>query len=187
MSEILDWRQEWEMRANLLEKQSGQSVAEWMQRIKQVGLDDEDSLRTWLATQGVNGYAQSLLVMECFGYPDYFTTSGDQLIDAQYADRPQLFSIYAAIVEVAEKLGATVQARKTYVSLLTPRRTFARLRPSTRQRLDLGLRLPGEKPGGRLEPSQLNPTMKLQISFTTLAEVDAEALDWLKRAYDENC
>jgi hypothetical protein len=29
--------------------------------------------------------------------------------------------------------------------------------------------------------------MKLQISFTALDEVDAEALGWLKKAYDQNC
>lgn len=187
MNAKLDWSQERAYRVSLLEKQSGQGVDVWRQRIEQEGLHDEDSLRTWLAAQGVTGYAQSILVMECFGYPDYFTTTADQLIEAQYEDRSHLLPIYLAIVEVAQSLGATVQARKTYVSLLTPRRTFARLRPTTKQRLDLGLRLPGQKPGGRLQPSSLNPTMKLQISFTTREEVDAEALDWLQRAYVENC
>lgn len=187
MDAKLDWSQERAFRVGLLEKQSGQGVDVWVQRIEQAELHDEDSLRTWLAAQGVTGYAQSVLVMERFGYPDYFTTPADQLIDAQYEDRPALLPIYLAIVEVAQGWGATIQARKTYVSLLTPRRIFARLRPSTKQRLDLGLRLAGEKPDGRLQPSQLNPTMKLQISFTTREEVDAEALAWLRRAYDENC
>jgi hypothetical protein len=49
------------------------------------------------------------------------------------------------------------------------------------------LRLDGKKPGGRLQPSRIHETMKLQISFTTRDEVDAEALDWLKKAYDQDC
>jgi hypothetical protein len=44
----------------------------------------------------------------------------------------------------------------------------------------------GQKPGGRLQPSRIHETMKLQISFTTPDEVNAEALNWLKKAYDQN-
>ncbi|MGB6454650.1 MAG: hypothetical protein WBH47_09180 [Streptosporangiaceae bacterium] len=43
-----------------------------------------------------------------------------------------------------------VQARTTYTALLTPRRTFAAVRPTTRTRTDLVLRLDGATPGGRL-------------------------------------
>jgi hypothetical protein len=80
-----------------------------------------------------------------------------------------------------------IQARKGYVSLVTPRRTFARVQATTKNRVDLGLRLDGKKPGGRLQTSKLHETMKLQISFSTLEEVDAEALRWLKNAYEANC
>ena len=89
--------------------------------------------------------------------------------------------------DAAAGLGdVTIQARKTYVSLVSPRRTFARVQPTTKNRVDLGLRLDGEKPGGRLQPSKIHETMRLQISFTTRDEVDSEALDWLQRAYDQN-
>ena len=80
-----------------------------------------------------------------------------------------------------------VQTRKTYVSLVSPRRTFARVQPTTKQRVDLGLRLEGQQPGGRLQPSKIHETMPLQISLTTPNEVDAEVLDWLQRAYDQSC
>ena len=65
--------------------------------------------------------------MERFGYPDFVTASADELIEAQYADRPHLRPIYEAIVAATRKLGDfVIQARKGYVSLVTPRRTFAR-------------------------------------------------------------
>jgi hypothetical protein len=37
-----------------------------------------------------------------------------------------------------------------------------------------------------VRPSRIHETMKLQISFTKLEEVDTEALRWLKKAYDQN-
>lgn len=79
-----------------------------------------------------------------------------------------------------------VQARKTYVSLVSRRRTFARIQPTTKSRVDLALRLEGRKPTGRLQPSKIHETMKLQISLSTVEEVDSEVLDWMQLAFDEN-
>ena len=188
MSQTRDWQGMRDMSARLLKERTGEDVETWNQRITSEGFTDEQTLRAWLAARGVTGYAQSLLVMERFGYPDFLIASADALIQGQYADRPQLRPIFDAIIAAAAGLGeVVVQTRKTYVSLVTPRRTFARVQPTTRQRVDLGLRLEGLEPGGRLLPSKIHETMPLQISLTTPDEVDAEVLDWLQRAYDQNC
>jgi hypothetical protein len=175
------------MSARLLHERTGQDLAAWNQRIVSQGFTNEQALRAWLMEQGVTGYAQSLLVMERFGYPAFFLASADELIAGQYVDRPQLRPIFDAIIDAAAGLGeVVVQTRKTYVSLVTPRRTFARIQPTTRQRVDLGLRLEGQQPGGRLQPSKIHETMPLQISLITLDDVDAEVLGWLQHAYDKN-
>jgi hypothetical protein len=187
MPQIRDWRAMKEMSTRLLIERTGEDVAAWNRRIEQQGLTGEESLRRWLAEQGVTGYAQSLLVWEKFGYPAFMLASADALVDAQYADRPELRPVYDAILEAAAGLGEVViQARKTYVSLVTPRRTFARVQPSTRNRVDLGLRLEGQKPGGRLVPSKIHEMMPLQISLTSADEVDEEVLGWLELAYAQN-
>jgi hypothetical protein len=163
-------------------------VDSWNRRIKKESCNDERVLRAWLTKQGVTGYAQSLLVMERFGYPDYFLASSDELVEGRYADRPQLRPIYDRIIEAAAGLGeAVVQARKTYVSLVAPHRTFARIQPTTKSRVDLGLRLEGQKPGGRLQPSKIHETMKVQIALAAADQVDAEVVRWLKKAYDQSC
>jgi hypothetical protein len=177
-----------DMSARLLKERTGQDVEAWNQRIVAEGFDNERELRAWLATQGVTGYAQSLLVMECFGYPDFLLASADQLIEGQYADRPQLRPIYEAVIAAAAGLGEVViQTRKTYVSLVAPRRTFARVQPTTKQRVDLGLRLERQSPSGRLQPSKLHESMPLQISLAAPDDVDSEVLGWLQQAYDQNC
>jgi hypothetical protein len=187
MAQTRDWQAMKDMSARLLQERTGADVESWNRRIEQEQLHDEQQLRAWLTQQGVTGYAQSLLVMERFGYPDFLLASADELIQAQYADRPQLRPIFDAIIDAAAGLGAVIiQTRKTYISLVTPRRTFARVQPTTKNRVDLGLRLEGQKPGGRLQPSKIHETMPLQISLTTRDEVDAEVLDWLQRAYDQN-
>jgi len=182
-----DWGHYRNMWIRVLEKKTGNGLSQWNARIKKEKFADARSLKAWLAQQGVTGYAAQLLVMDRFGYPDFLTASADKLIDAQYADRPHLRPIYEAIVRATRDLGEVViQARKGFVALVSPRRTFARVQATTRNRVDLGLRLDGTKPHGRLLPSRMHETMKLQISFTKLEEVDADALRWLKKAYDRN-
>lgn len=188
MAQTRDWQGMREMMSRLLHERTGEDVAAWNRRIGVEGLASEPELRAWLAARGVTGYAQSLLVMERFGYPAFLVASADALVEGQYADRPQLRPIYDAIIEAAAGLGdVVVQTRKTYVSLVTPRRTFARVQPTTKQRIDLGLRLEGVPPGGRLQPSKIHETMPLQISLTAPIEIDAEVLSWLQHAYDQNC
>jgi hypothetical protein len=188
MAQTRDWQGMKTMSARLLKERTGEDVDTWNQRIKIERFHDEQELRAWLTAQGVTGYAQSLLVMERFGYPDFLLASADQLIQGQYADRPQLRPILDAIIDAAAGLGVViVQSRKTYVSLVSPRRTFARVQPTTKNRVDLGLRLERQQPGGRLHPSKIHESMPLQISLTTRDEVDSEVLGWLQQAYDQNC
>ncbi len=175
--------------AVLLERSSGAGVAEWNARIAKAGLTNERELREWLKGQGVTGYAQMLLVMETFGYPDFLTASADELIAGQYDDRPHLLPITNRLIALAESFGeTTVQARKGYLSLLTPRRTFAVVKASTKKRVDLGLRLDGVQPSERLvrAPSLANDSINLRIGFTSVEEIDDEATEWFRRAYLES-
>lgn len=177
----------WDMYARLLQEQTGEDVAAWNARVRQENFKDEQELRRWLSAKGVTGYAQQLLVMERFGYPDFMLASADELIDGQYADRPQLRPILEAVLAAVSSLGpVTIQARKTYVSLLTPRRTFARVQPTTRKRVDIALRLEGVQPGGRLLPSKIQESSPVQVSLESVDELDTEVLDLLQQAYEQS-
>src|SRR2546422_9652319 len=101
--------------------------------------------------------------MERFGYPDFLLATADELIDGQYADRAQLRPIFDALIDAAAGLGhVTIQARKTHVSLVSPRRTFARVQATTKNRVDLGLRVEGRKAKGRPQPPKIQKTIQVQ-------------------------
>jgi hypothetical protein len=188
MNDVRNWKDDMiAMSARLLEERTGEGLESWKKRMDAEEFADEQQLRDWLSTQGVTGYAQSLLVWERFGYPDFLQASADELIDGQYADRPHLRPILDAILAAASGLGPfTIQARKTFVALVTTRRTFARIQPTTKKRVDLALRLDGVEPQGRLQPSKVHDNMHVQISLETPEDVAAEVLEWLQRAYDQN-
>jgi hypothetical protein len=186
MPRTLGWQRSRELWIRLLEQRTGEGVEAWNQRILSAALDDETGLRSWLSARGVTGYAQSLLVMERFGYPDFLVASPEELIDAQYAEHPELRPVLDAIIAATDGFGTVVvQGRKTYVSLVAPRRTFARVK-CRGSRVDLHLRLWREPARGRLRPSKVHPLMPLQIELSSPDQVDAEVRDWLYRTYLEN-
>jgi len=189
MSDMRTWETMKQRIHTQLVRQTGMSVDDWNDRITAQSPADEPALRSWLATCGVDGYPQTLLVWESFGYPDFLLASADELVDAQYAGRPELRPILDAVLGAASSLGEVdVQARKTYVALLTPRRTFAVVQATTKRRVDLGLRLSTTKPAGRLVPGKGvgNDAINLRIGLESVDDLDQEALDWLERAYRES-
>src|SRR5215216_3075408 len=94
MTTIRDWQENRAMWVRVLEKQTGKKLDYWNQLVRETSITDENDLRTWLTERGVTGYAQTLLVMERFGYPDFLTATADELIARQYADRSHLRAIY---------------------------------------------------------------------------------------------
>jgi hypothetical protein len=185
------WQEMREWCARLLESSTGQDVAAWNERIAAGTPEnraDAPALREWLSAQGITSYAQALLVWETFGYPQFLVADAEDLIARQYADRPQLRPIFDAVLAALPALPGpvTVQARGTLVSLVSPRRTFAVLKPATKSRVDLGLRLDSTQPEGRLLPARDIGQATVRIALTTSGDVDDEVRNWLTRAYDEN-
>jgi Domain of unknown function (DUF5655) len=189
MTEPRTWRGTVEWWVSLLERQTGAGVEEWNGRVRDTGIDQEPALRTWLTGQGVTGYPQMLLVMERFGYPDYLQADAAELLDKQYADRPALRPVLDRVLAVAGAVGEVrVQNRKTYVSLMAPRRRFAVIKATTLTRVDLGLRLDGQPAGGRLDVAKNlgNDSINVRIGLHSVDDVDDEVADWLGRAYAAN-
>lgn len=188
MSGTKSWQEMWDWTTELLRRKTGEGLDEWNTRVRDTGIDNEADLRDWLKRQGVEGYSQMLLVMERFGYPEFLTASAEDLIDAQYAGREALRPVFDRVIALGTGLGAGVQARKTYVTLTTERRKFAVVKATTRTRVDLGLRLDGQGPEGRLESAKVlaDSAMTVRIPLTAVEQVDDEVGAWLSRAYESN-
>ena len=184
------WQEMREKEIQWLVERTGEGLDAWNARVRETGLADEQSLRAWLTEKGVTGYPQMLLVMERFGYPDYLLRSADDLIDGQYADRPELRPILDTILGLLPEVGEVeVQARKTYVALISPKRTFGAVQPTTRKRVDLGLRLTKDvKAVGRLQlaPNFGQSSVTHKIGLEHADDINDEVEGWLKKAYEAN-
>lgn len=119
--------------------------------------------------------------------PAEHETVGDAL-EAQYAGaKAALRPIYERVLAVVSGFGddVTLGVRKTYVAFARGKQ-FAVVQPTTRTRVDVGLKLPDAPFGGRLEPAANtgSGSMTHRVSLATADEVDDELIGWLRAAYE---
>lgn len=64
-------------------------------------------------------------------------------------------------------------------------RILERFQPSTKTRVDVGIRLKGREAGERLEASgSFNAMVSHRVRVTAADQVDQELIGWLREAYD---
>jgi len=183
------WREMYEQIEAQIKRETGADIAAWNARIRERGASSATDLKAWLNDQGVTGYPAMLLGYETFGYPDYLLSSADELIEGQYRDKPAIRPIYDALIARLPEIGEVeVQTRKTYVALIGPKRTFASIQPTTKTRVDIGLRFDDAAKAQRPEPAKSigQPSMTHKLALSSAADVDHGTIGWLRRAYEAN-
>lgn len=107
------------------------------------------------------------------------------MITNQYQGKESLFPIYEALAERILSFGNDIKVspKKDSVSFIR-KRQFALVKPATKTRIDLGLKLKGKPLTDRLENSgPFGAMCSHRVRITTAAEIDQELNDWLKEAY----
>jgi predicted transport protein len=112
--------------------------------------------------------------------------SEDQLLADQYKGKESLRPIYEKLLKEISKLGKDIEiAPKKAAVSFRRKRQFALVQPSTKTRIDLGLKIKDKEQAGRLEGSGPFGTMCThRIKLADPKEVDKEVLSWIKEAYE---
>jgi hypothetical protein len=113
-------------------------------------------------------------------------SQADRLGDHFSGPRSRWRAPYDELLRRLKSGGAEVAVAPTgsYVSLLKGKKKFAIL-ATTGERLDVGLKLKGVKPSGRLASAgSWNAMFTHRVQVHDPAQVDAQLLAWLREAYD---
>jgi len=170
------------MIANMPAK-TGRSLPEWLELVGRLGLGKHGQIMSHLKSEHglTHGFA-NLIALQHFaaaqGNPDE-----DALVDAQYAGpKATLRPAYERLVAAVQTFGDDVEVapKKTVVSLRRAKQ-FAQIEPTTRTRIDVGLNLPDDPPGGRLKATTGMCTHKVAVS--TPDDVDDVLIELMRRAY----
>lgn len=111
----------------------------------------------------------------------------DDLVASQYTGKESLLPIYEKLLSVVQAFGkdVTVTPKKSSVSIIR-KKQFALIKPATKTRIDLGLKIKDKPTGDRLENSGPFGTMCThRVKLSEVSEVDDELIEWLEEAYSK--
>lgn len=181
-----------------LPAKTGRTLDQWARFINNSGIEarqdriaylkDEHNLGTNTAWHIVQ-YAEDKATWD--GDAEVYLEQAVQYVEDQYAGpKASLRPIFDRLVAEARKLGKDVKICpcKTIVPFYRER-VFAEVKPAARTRVELSFALVGVPFGGLLKPNPRandKDRLKHQIHLATPADVTAEALKWLKIAYDQD-
>ncbi len=171
-----------------LKENTGKSLSEWIKIVRKQNFEKHGQIMTFLKTEHgfTHGFANfvALKAREA----DAGSHEADDLVDAQYSKgKEHLRPIYETLLNTALSFGDDVDVapKKSAVSLRR-KRQFVLIQPSTKTRIDLGLKLNNAELTGRLEnsgPFGAMCTNRIQITEET--GVDDEVINWMKLAYEQ--
>jgi predicted transport protein len=170
-----------------IKKNYGKSLEEWINVVKKRKLEKHGEILKFLKEKHgfTHGYA-NLVSLKARGSDAGSAESTDQLIIDQYKGKENLKPIYDAIIKEIVKFGKDIEiAPKKAAVSLRRKRQFALVQPTTKTRIDLGLKLKGKGVLGKLGDSGPFGTMCThRVKIETPSEVDKEVISWLKEAYN---
>ena len=171
------------MIANMPEK-TGKSLDQWKALLKSKTFEKHSQAVKFLKEEhGVtHGFANTIVTLS-----KNEATSDKDLVINQYKGKEALLPIYKTLVEVITPFGDDVKVvpKKTGVSLVRNKQ-FALIKPATKTRIDLGLKLKDKPLTERLENSGPFGTMCThRVKITSIEDVNAELIAWLQEAYEK--
>ena len=166
-------------------KKTGKSLEEWKKILQAKAFAKHSEGVKFLKTEhGVtHGFANTIVTLS-----KEESTSDDDLVTNQYKGKEVLFPIYESLLQVVKGFGDDVKIspKKTSVSIIR-KRQFALIKPATKTRIGLGLKIKDQPVDGKLEGSGPFGTMCThRMKLSDIGDVDQEVIKWLQEAYNKS-
>ena len=173
------------MEKGLLEK-TGEPLSHWIDVIRNSRLEKHSDIIKYLKSKHgfTHGFANFVALKALKS--DAASFKANDLIEAQYnKGKEELKPIYDLLIKKIKTIGDNIEIipKKANVSIKT-KKQFALIQPSTKTRIDIGLKLPDEPTNERLKNSGSFGTMCThRVEIYSKEDIDQELLDWLTESY----
>ncbi|GAA0859891.1 DUF5655 domain-containing protein [Aliiglaciecola litoralis] len=174
------------MEQNLVDK-TGKTLSQWKAILAKQPFKKHGEYMAYLKGECglTHGFANFITLK--FREADAGSADPQQLVTEQYQGKESLKPIYDYLDKYLRSLGDDVDVapKKAAVSYKV-KRQFALVQPSTKTRIDLGLKLNDVPHEGKLETSGPFGTMCThRVQLNEIADVDEQVLAWIKTAYQQ--
>ena len=170
---------------NNMPEKTGKKLDEWLQVLHKKNIEKHSIAVKFLKTEYglTHGFANTIVTLS-----KEKNESSEDLVVNQYKGKELLKPIYDLLISTVEQFGSDVviTPKKGSVSIIR-KKQFALIKPATKTRIDLGLKLKDIDVQSRLEGSGPFGTMCThRIQLNRIADVDAEVIKWLSMAYQKS-
>ena len=182
-----------EAQIRTIEERYGKPLSEWIAIVRESGITKHTDMVAMLKSQyGMShgsAHRVALKAREADGASmvQAAKASGRDPVEEMYSDKKaDLKPLHDALMTAITSFGNDIEQvpKKGYVSLRR-KKQFAMIQPTRATRIDIGLILKGVPPTERLEAaSSFNALFTHRVRVTTINDVDAQLIAWLKQAYD---
>ena len=167
---------------NNMPEKTGKSLDQWKVILKEKAFTKHsEGVKLLKSEYGVtHGFANTIVTLS-----KEENNSSDDLVTNQYKGKESLFPIYKKLLPILKGFGndVTITPKKTSVSVIR-KRQFVLIKPATKTRIDLGLKLPNKPTTDRLGNSGPFGTMCThRVQISSIDEIDGELIDWMQEAY----
>ena len=173
-----------------IEKRTGKSLAELTAIVRGSGLTKHGELVAMLKSDLGMGHGDANTLVHTVrssatgggAAPD---RDADQVLDELYTGpKAGLRPIHEKLLAAMKKLGEFEAApKKTYVSYRR-KKQFAMIGPATKTRVEVGLNVKELDAGGRLTELPAGQMCNYKVRLSDVADVDAELVGWVRKAYE---
>lgn len=171
-----------------IKAKTGKTHEEFRALASEKGLTKYQDILAWLMADYGLGRGQANAITHLITTAHQPTAGLDQRIDAHFTgNKAHWRPAYDDLIAHAGQFGTDFRLAptKSYISLLRGGKKFAIVDPATADRLDIGIKLKGVEPGGRLSPAgSWNIMVTHRVRIAHPSEIDSEVLAWLRQAYD---
>jgi len=169
---------------NNIPEKTGKSLEEWKKILSEKGFSKHGEAMKFLKGEhGVShGFANTIILLA-----KEDTSESVDLVTEQYKGKEHLKPIYESIIEVVKGFGndVVIAPKKSTVSVRR-KKQFVLIKPATKTRIDLGLKLKDVPTTDRLQNSGPFGTMCThRVQITDVSQVDRELVQWMQEAYEK--
>jgi len=171
----------------LLEK-TGKPLEHWIKVVKKSKIEKHKAIIDFLKAEHEFTYGFANFVSMKARQADAGSIDDTDLLEDQYNGKENLRPIYDKLLLEINKLGNDIKVvpKKAAVSFIR-KHQFTLIKPATKKRIDLGLKLKDKDIGTRLEASGPFGTMCThRVQITSIDDVDSDLMGWIKEAYDKS-
>jgi hypothetical protein len=168
-----------------IEAKTAQDLAALRTAISASGKTKHGEVRTWLMETYGLGYGDAnTLAHAAKDAPPASDAATDPLADIYTGKKAHLRSIHDAMMAAIQPWGDfEAMPKKAYVALRR-KKQFAMLGPKTVDRAELGINLKDDVASERIVAQKPGGMCQYAVALSSPADLDAEVLSVLRRAYD---